>query len=393
MPLDPIIGCCLSCNLLIFKWAFFGTFFAQSKKVQKEKLLNLKAKEKKKRKKKQKLNSLFLEISENICYNVSLMVFERGGSLDLNIMLIVNPMAGRGRWRGEIAYILDTLCKEGPSVSVYVTRHSKHATQLAKKHGANYDIVACMGGDGTLAETVAGLMTISPEKRPPVGYIPMGTSNDMANTLGIPKDASLAASLMIHGTKTPVDVGRVEEDYFSYIAAFGAFTEVAYETPTENKQNFGHLAYVLEGMARLGKIKPSHLTVEYTAGGKIQGDFIFGAVCNTTSIAGFLKLKPDLVDLGDGAFEVILIKNPQNILALNQIFLDLMMQKHDTEHIQIFRAKDVRFRFDTPTAWTRDGECGGVHKDVSLHVLRPGVEIFVPNKTSGSHFPRGFLEL
>lgn len=306
------------------------------------------------------------------------------------VMLIVNPMAGRGKWRNEIAYILETLCRDGASVCVHLTRYSKHATELAEQYGANYDVVACIGGDGTLAETASGLMSLKPEKRPPIAYIPMGTSNDMATTLGISKEPGIAARLMLEGTKIPLDIGKMGEHYYSYIAAFGAFTEVAYETPVENKKSLGHFAYILEGMARLGKIKPCRLTVEYTAGGKIEGDFIFGAVCNTTSIAGFLKLKPDLVDLGDGAFEVILIKNPQNILALNQIFLDLMMQKHDTEHIQIFRARDVRFLFDKPTAWTRDGECGGVHKNVFLNVIRPGIEIFVPTDSKANELSHVF---
>ena len=309
------------------------------------------------------------------------------------MMLIVNPMAGRAGWRGDISYILDTLCRDGASVTVYLTQYSGHAKVLAETYGANFDIVACTGGDGTLAETTAGLMHLPPEKRPPVGYIPMGTSNDMANTLGIPKDPALAARLILDGTKTPLDVGKMGENYFSYIAAFGAFTEIAYETPTENKHNLGHLAYVLEGMARLGKIKPSHVTVNYNAGGKIEGDFIFGGVCNTTSIAGFLKIRPDLVDLSDGAFEVILVKNPQNIIALNQIFLDLMMQKHDTEHIQIFRARDVHFHFDTPTAWTRDGEGGGVHKNVFLNVIRSGIEIFVPKEGGAQDISHVFMDL
>ena len=286
-------------------------------------------------------------------------------------------MAGKGHFRVDVSYILEVFCTAGASVTVYMTAYSGHATNLAKNYGGNYDIVCCMGGDGTLAETIAGLMEL--ERRPPVGYIPMGTTNDMANTLGLPKeDARQAADIIAEGRLRAIDVGLFNQQYFSYIAAFGAFTEVAYETSRESKQMMGHMAYVLEGLGRLGKIRPQRLKVHYNAGGEVEGDFIFGAVSNTTSIAGVFKLKPDLVDLGDGAFEVILVKNPLNILEFNQMFFDLVTKKYDTEHVQVFRARDVRFEFESPVAWTLDGESGGVHRAVSLHALQPGVEIFVP---------------
>lgn len=291
------------------------------------------------------------------------------------IMLIINPKAGKGGYRNELADILDSLCADGASVTIFYTRHSGHATELALSYGADFDTIACIGGDGTLAETISGVMAL--EARPPIGYIPMGTANDMATTFGLPKDAAQAATVIRTGRPTAIDVGLFNKQHFAYIAAFGAFTEVAYETPAQAKQMMGHFAYVLEGFSRLTKIKPQKLTVSYN-GGEISGEYIFGAVSNTTSIAGFLKLRSELVDLGDGAFEVILVKNPSNIIGFNQMLLDVMTRKYDTEHIQIFRAKDIHFHFESPTAWTCDGEDGGVHTDVHLHALQPGVQILLP---------------
>jgi len=218
------------------------------------------------------------------------------------------------------------------------------------------------------------------ETRPPIGYIPMGTANDVAATLRLPKDATAAAQIVLKGTAIPFDVGQFGKEHFAYIAAFGAFTEVSYTTPVESKQTLGHLAYVLEGMGHLGKITPRKLTVEYDGGKRIEGKFIFGGVSNTTSIAGLVKLRPDLVDLGDGEFEVILVKNPRSLIALNSLFIDIVTQKYDSKYVQIFRAKEARFLFEEPVSWTKDGEAGGFHQEASFRILQPGVQILVPHE-------------
>jgi len=289
-------------------------------------------------------------------------------------MLIINPKAGKSQYQTELSHILDVLCGEGHAVTVYLTQHPGHARELAAAEASRYDIVTCVGGDGTLGETIAGLMTL--DSRPPVGYIPMGTANDVATTLGLPKDAVRAAEIILSGKPVPVDVGRFGENYFTYIAAFGAFTEVAYQTPSETKQVLGHLAYVLEGVGHLLKITSRRVVVEHE-GGRVEGDFIFGGVTNTTSIAGLVRLKPNLVDLGDGAFEVILVKKPKNILEANSIFVDVVTRKFNSEYVQIVKAKEVRFVFEEHVPWTRDGESGGVHREVFLQTIQPGVEIIV----------------
>lgn len=298
--------------------------------------------------------------------------------MEKRIMLIINPKAGKGQYRTEISHILEVLCTSGAVVTVYMTRYSGHARELAEQHASNYDIAACIGGDGTLGETISGLMAL--EHRPPVGYIPLGTANDMANTLDLPRDPIRAAEVLLNGIPIPIDVGRFGAHYFTYIAAFGAFTEVAYQTPRESKQTLGQLAYVLEGVGRLSKITPRRVVVEYDDQPPIAGEFIFGGVTNTTSIAGLLKLKTDLVNLGDGVFEVILVKPPQNLLELNAIVMDVLTRKYDSEYVQIFKARRIRFRFEEPVAWTRDGEAGGEHREVELSAVHPGVEIYVPRE-------------
>ena len=295
------------------------------------------------------------------------------------IMLIINPKSGTGQYRTDISGILEVFGQNNAVATVYMTTHGGHATELVMAHAHKYDIVVCCGGDGTLSETIAGLMAL--EKRPPVGYIPTGTANDVAATLRLPKEGAEAARVVLAGRPIPFDVGLFDGEHFAYIAAFGAFTEVSYKTPTENKQTLGHLAYVLEGMGHLGKIIPRKLVVEYDGGKRIEGKFIFGGVSNTTSIAGLVRLRPELVDLGDGEFEVILVKNPRSLMALNALFMDIVTQKYDSKYVQIFRAKEVRFQFEEPVPWTRDGEAGGLHKEAHFQILQPGVQILVPNET------------
>jgi len=294
------------------------------------------------------------------------------------IMLIINPKAGKAQCLVELSRVLEILCKGETAVTVYMTQHSGHACALAARYAGDYDVVACMGGDGTLGETISGLMTL--QARPSVGYIPMGTTNDMAATLGLPKNPVRAAEVILEGALIPIDVGRFGAHYFTYIAAFGAFTEVSYQTPAENKQTLGHLAYVLEGVGRLAKIVPHRLVVEYDEGNRVEGEFIFGAVTNTTSIAGLFKLNTDQVDLGDGVFEVILVKPPHNLLELNTIVMDILTRKYDSQYVQIFKARQIRFQFTEPVPWTRDGEAGGEHAEVALSVINPGVQIYVPNE-------------
>ena len=292
------------------------------------------------------------------------------------IMLIINPKAGQGEYRQEIAGILDVLCERGAFVGIHKTGHRGHAEELVKKEASKYDVVACMGGDGTLGETIAGLMHL--DTRPPVCHIPLGTANDVAETLNLPLNPLKAARLIRAGKTLPIDVGRFGEKHFIYIAAFGAFTEVAYQTPIENKKNLGHLAYLLEGVSSLAKITPRRLTVECDGETRVEGEFIFGAVANTTSIGGLVKIKRDMVDLSDGVFEVILVKNPKNILDINNIFVGIFTQKYDSEYVQVFKAKEARFLFQEPVPWTKDGEDGGAHRDVTLRTIHPGVEIFAP---------------
>ena len=288
-------------------------------------------------------------------------------------MLILNPAAGNGSGMLSIGAAMEILYKNGLVPTVYYTSGVGEATSLVLEHAMKYDCVACVGGDGTLSETVAGLAQLS--SPPPLGYIPQGTANDVATSLKLPKNPVQAAKLIAGGRTEKLDVGKFNEnDYFTYIAAFGAFTEVSYETPRKYKQNLGHLAYLLQGMVQLPRLSAYPTIVEYDDG-VIEGDFLFGSVSNTKSVGGVVKLKKLGVELNDGLFEVTLVRNPANVIQMNKIVSKVLSQNFDGGQVMMFQSKHVKFTFDRPVKWTRDGEAGGAHQQVVCENLPSAISI------------------
>ena len=293
------------------------------------------------------------------------------------MMLLVNPNAGKGEFRTVLADILHTICGDGWLPTVVFTKYAGEAPGIVARHAQEYDMVACLGGDGTLSEVAAGMMRLEAPQRRPIGYIPLGTANDVARTLGIPFKPVEAAKGMLTGSPMRYDIGQFGFDnYFTYVAAFGAFTEVSYGTPQETKQALGHLAYMLEGIRSLAKITDYHAIVEYDDG-VLEDDFIFGAVTNSTSVAGMVRLDAGRVDLSDGMFEVLLVRKPSDLLALSDILTSVLSTDFSGPNVMFFRSKEVRFMFDQCVAWTRDGEDGGSHRDVYIVNRHPGVDIIV----------------
>ena len=294
--------------------------------------------------------------------------------MDKSLMLIINPMAGRGSYRISFGDAMQVLAEGGYRTTLFFTARRGDATRFAAQHAAQYDVVACIGGDGTLSEVLAGLMTL--DNPPPVGYFPMGTANDVATTLGLPKNDTVAAARRIlTGTPHPFDVGGFgEKDYFSYIAAFGAFTEVSYATPQDQKKMLGHLAYVLQGMQTLPKIEPIHTVVEYD-GGSFEGNLLYGSVSNSTSVAGIVRLPEAMVSLGDGVSELVLVRDPGTVANFAELVSSVLSERFDSDKLLILHTKKARFRFDYPVAWTRDGEAGGEYRNIEIRNIHCPVKL------------------
>lgn len=269
------------------------------------------------------------------------------------MLLIANPKAGLKKIRRALPGIKRFFESSGYEVEVYETSGRGDGTEAAKRLSSGRDLVVCAGGDGTLNEVIAGLMAL--EERPPLGYIPAGSTNDFASSLGLPLEFKKAANYIICGQPREIDIGSLNGRYFSYVASFGAFTEVSYSASQPLKNSLGHLAYVLEGVKELGNIRPRHMKIEVD-GKEYEDDYLFGAVSNSTSLGGVLKLNSGIVDFSDGLFEIMLIKNPKNAVELSKIVLSLQTKKYDEEVITFLQASSAVFYSDENTPWSLDGE-------------------------------------
>jgi len=283
------------------------------------------------------------------------------------MMLLVNPAAGRSTSSAALGGVVETLCRGGWAPTVFFTTGPRTATALARQWGSEYELLMCLGGDGTLSETIAGLMQLPEEKRPLLGYIPMGTANDVANTLNLPRRRPRQATHdALNGREVPYDVGQMgESGYFTYVAAFGVFTEVSYKTDQELKKALGHAAYVLSGLSQLPKLRATHARVEYDDG-VLEDDFIYGAVSNSTSIAGLLKLDKRVVALSDGKFELVLVRRPKTLTELSGIIQGLLNMDYNGPGMTIVQTSRVHFSFPEPVAFTRDGEAGGIYQELEI---------------------------
>ncbi len=293
------------------------------------------------------------------------------------LLFIFNPCSGKGQIKNKLMEVIDIMVKAGYEVTVHSTQDREDAMQKVKSEAKNYDLVICSGGDGTLDEAVTGMM--QSEKKVPLGYIPAGSTNDFANSLKIPKDIVKAAHVAVEGRKFPVDVGYFNGDSFIYIAAFGLFTDVSYQTSQELKNVLGHAAYILEGAKRLHNITSYKMRVEYD-GNIIEDEFAYGMITNSVSVGGFKKLTGKNVLLDDGLFEVTLIRMPKNPVEWNEILSCLANLKDDSDLIYTFKTDSVKFLPEDVIPWTLDGEFGGEHKNVIVKNVHQALEIMVKNK-------------
>lgn len=289
------------------------------------------------------------------------------------LLFVFNPSSGKGQIRQHLMTIVDTFVKGGYEVTVHPTQAPLDAYEKISSRCSDFDAVVCSGGDGTLNETIKALMTA--EKRIPLGYIPSGTMNDFATGLGISKNMIEAAAKIVEGGLVTVDVGSFNNEFFTYVAAFGAFTSVSYETSQQMKNMFGSFAYIMEGMKHINSAKSYHVTVTHD-GETIEDDFIFGMVSNSTSIGGLKGLGGTEVLFDDGIFEAMLIKMPKNIAEFQLTVNSFLRRELDSKYFVNFKTRQVEFHSDGDLPWTLDGEFGGNCPNVSIKNNCRAVDIF-----------------
>ena len=293
------------------------------------------------------------------------------------VLLIINSVAGKLASHAALYDIVNTYCKKDWDVTVKITQHRGHAKELAAEaQKKEYDLIICCGGDGTMNEVLNGLLAENDCCSIPVGYIPAGSTNDFAETLGISSDLSKSSFGITKENTTLLDVGKFcENTYFSYIASFGAFTAVSYDAPQDLKNTLGHFAYILQGVKDLSNLKPTKASV-IADGVEYSGDFLFGSVSNTKSVAGIVKLKDNIVDLQDGLFEVLLVRNPKDIVELNEILIGATSSNFSSDMFVFLKAKEVSFHFSKSINWSLDGEKVKAGKDVTIVNLHEAVKLW-----------------
>ena len=292
------------------------------------------------------------------------------------VLLVVNPCSGKTKTRISPEAIVASFPESEYEFITRATTCRGDATNIVKNELDNHDMVVCCGGDGTLNETINGVMDMP--RRAPIGYVPSGTTCDLATTLGIPNKVDVAAKFIRDGKTNDYDIGLFNNRYFSYIASFGALTKNSYATPQKLKNRLGHAAYVVEALKEIKDIHGTYLKVEHD-GGNIEGEFCFGSISNSASIAGMFKLREDEVRLNDGAFEVFLVRK-MGILNLVRTILEVKAQIYNPD--RVIYLKTTKLNLESPNedlSWTLDGEFGGTHKEVKVHILERAIRLFTPD--------------
>ena len=291
-----------------------------------------------------------------------------------NALVIVNPKAGMMKSKKNMFEIVDRLCKKNYSVTVQTTASAGDGSRFVGKYGQNQDLIVCCGGDGTLNEVINGILQNGYQV--PLGYVPAGTTNDFARTLGLPKKVESCMDRILYGHPRSYDMGRFNDRNFTYIASLGAFTQVSYATPQKLKNIMGHSAYVLEGVKAVGSITPFEAEVQ-TNGNCYTGEFVFGSVSNSTSIAGLFKLNHLDVRLDDGELELILVRNPKNPADLARTLNGITRCQYDPNYVIFQHVKEVDIKTRLPRNWTLDGEAGGEQQESHIEVVHNAIQLII----------------
>ena len=280
------------------------------------------------------------------------------------LLFIVNPRAGRSKSRSPLFDAIAVFSQAGYLVSLHKTTAPGDAAITAAREGGDYDLVVAAGGDGTLNEVISGLMKL--EHRPLLGYLPQGSTNDFAASLQISGNPVMAAMSIVRNVPCQLDIGQWNERCFVYVASFGAFTKSSYSASQAAKNALGHFAYILEGMKDLNTLRPYPVRLP-PAGEVPDGEYLFGAVCNSTSIGGLMKLDPERVVLDDGKFELLLVPNPRTALDLQNLVVALLNQKYDSEGLVFRHVSSIHLETKEDLPWSLDGEYAPSAAKVNIH--------------------------
>lgn len=292
------------------------------------------------------------------------------------MLFVMNPYAGLRKAAANLAQILEIFNRAGYEVTAYMTTGPGDGQKIVRRCAAGHDLVVCCGGDGTFNETISGLL--SEGLTLPVGYIPAGSTNDFAASLGISTDHIQAAKDIVSGEPRQVDVGLFGERHFSYVASFGAFTRASYATPQSLKNALGHTAYLLSGIAEITQIKAEEVRIELPDGTVIDGPFLFGTISNSTSVGGILTLAPDRVDMSDGKLEIMLVRSPKNLNEVGELITAVQNQTYNCSAMTFLSTESLKLTARESMGWTLDGEQQDGVSSVEIRCIRHAIRVYLP---------------
>lgn len=301
------------------------------------------------------------------------------------MLFVFNPHSGKGLIKGKLAELVDIFTKAGYEITTYPTQSTMDAYNRIKDADGQFDCLVCSGGDGTLNEVI-GAVIDNWSVRPKIGYIPSGSTNDFAVTLGIPKAMDKAAEVIVNGKTFPCDIGKFNNRFFNYVAAFGVFSDVSYSTPQSNKNMMGHQAYIFEGIKSLSKIESYALTIR-NGNHVISGNFLYGMVSNARSVGGIKGICGQEICLNDGLLEATFVREPKNPIDMQNITSGLFSKNEDNPMVERFKTDSLIIESEKPIAWALDGEYGDAHTSVSINVVPLAVDLLVPDKTIQENIP------
>ena len=288
------------------------------------------------------------------------------------MLFIMNPYSGLRRAAKFLPDMIMLFNQYGFDVITHMTTHSGDATETARRLAPQVELVVCCGGDGTLNETVTGILQSGAQVN--IGYIPAGSTNDFASSMKLSTNIMQAARDIMEGRPYPHDVGKFGDRYFCYVASFGAFTKASYATPQSIKNALGHTAYVLEGINELSQLRMEHVRMEIDDD-VVEDDFIFGAISNSTSVGGILTLDPAVVDMADGLMEVILVRTPRTLMEIPECIAAVQSQKYNCSMITFRSARHIKITASPDMPWTLDGEREEGHGEVVAENVHHAVRL------------------
>lgn len=293
-----------------------------------------------------------------------------------SMLLIVNPKAGKGTIKRKLPKIIKNFEKREFEAKTVYTKKDYKPSDILKDNKKNWDLIVCCGGDGTLNELINAIMKL--DKKPQIGFIPLGTMNDFARTIKLSTKKTFLAKNIDEGNIIPSDIGEFNNIYFNYVAAFGAFTAVPYVTSQKLKRRLGKLAYFVVAFKYLNKIRPYKVKIE-TNNESVEDEFVFASISNSKSIGGFEWFKRSGVKINDGEFEMLFIKKQKRIKHwIGLIFAILFKQHYKKKYFEYYQTDEIKITSEMGIPWTLDGEYGGRKKEVIIKNIHKAVEYVIP---------------